>query len=112
MKTHSNPRLPAVVKQFFGASNRRDVAATAECFTSDATVNDQFGSHRGRAAIERWIAETTRKYEPTFLPLKPAATGAGLAMTVSVSGTFPGSPVQLCFHFRLRRRKIAAMAIE
>jgi hypothetical protein len=112
MKTPSVPRLPAVVKQYFGASNRRDVAAIAECFTREASIGDQFGSHRGRAAIQQWIEETTRRYQPTFLPIKPVATETDFAITVSVSGHFPGSPVLLDFHFRIRRRKIAAMAIE
>jgi ketosteroid isomerase-like protein len=112
MKTNSIPRLPAVVKRYFEASNRRDVAATADCFTRDAAVEDQFGRHDGRAAIQQWIEEITRKYQPTFVLLKPAATEADMALTVSVSGHFPGSPVQLDFHFRLRCRKIAAMTIE
>jgi ketosteroid isomerase-like protein len=112
MNPPSIPRLPAVVQHYFGASNRRDVAATVECFTGDATVNDQFGSHLGRASIQRWIEETTRKYAPTLLPLKATATAADLAVIVSVSGDFPGSPVQLNFHFRFRRRQIAALAIE
>jgi hypothetical protein len=53
-----------------------------------------------------------RKYAPTLLPLKATATTADLAVIVSVSGDFPGSPVQLNFHFRFRRRQIAALAIE
>ncbi|MDB6169626.1 MAG: hypothetical protein JWM88_2490 [Verrucomicrobia bacterium] len=112
MKTNSTLRPPAVVKRYFETSNRRDVAAITECFTRDAAVEDQFGRRDGRAAIQQWIEEITRKYEPTFVPLKPAATEADVAITVSVSGHFPGSPVQLDFHFRLRCRKIAAMTIE
>jgi hypothetical protein len=111
MKTISLP-LPVVVRRYFEAANRHDIAATAGCFTREAAVNDQFGCHDGRAAIWQWVEETTRKYEPTFLVLKPAETEADVAVTVSVSGHFPGSPVQLNFHFRFLGRKIAAMTIE
>ena len=112
MKTISFPRLPVVVSRYFEAANRHDISATTGCFTRAAAVHDQFGCHEGRAAIRRWVRETTRKYGPTFVLLKPAATDAHVAVTVSVSGHFPGSPVQLTFHFRLQRRKIAALTIE
>src|SRR5260370_32055743 len=100
MKAMPIPTLPAAVKRYFDAASRRDVAAIAECFTRDALVEDQFGRHDGRAAIQQWIEEIIRKYGPTFVLLRPAATDADVALTVSVSGHFPGSPVQLDFHFR------------
>jgi len=112
MTTGQIPRLPAVVKRYFEASNRRDAAATAACFATDGVLEDQFGQHVGRAEIEKRIIEINRRFRPAFALLRDQAAEEDVGLVVSVSGDFPGSPVQLDFHFRIRCRKIAALTIE
>ena len=106
------PNQPATLKRYFEATNRQEVAAAVGCFARDAVVEDQFGRYSGRDAIQEWVAETSWKYLPTLLVLREKPTDADMALTVSVSGHFPGSPVQLDFHFRLRGGKITALLIE
>jgi hypothetical protein len=112
MKTTPIPNLPATLKRYFEAVNRQEVAVAVGCFARDAVVEDQFGKHSGRDAVQEWVTETSGRYMPTFLVLREKATDADVGLTVSVSGHFPGSPVQLDFHVRLRGGKITALTIE
>ncbi len=75
-------------------------------------MNDHFGRHDGRVAIVQWIEDTARVYDPVFVLVKPAVTEGDAAVTVSLAGHFPGSPVQLDFHFWLRGQKIVALTID
>lgn len=47
-----------------------------------------------------------------FVVLRRIGTPADLGLAVSVSGTFPGSPAELGFHFRFRGGKISGLTIE
>jgi ketosteroid isomerase-like protein len=104
--------LPAMIKRFFEASNRHDTAATIGCFTRDVTLEDQFGEYVGRAAVENRLIEVNHKFRPAFAILRVKPTEADVGLVVSVSGDFPGSPVQLDFHFQLRGGKISALTME
>jgi ketosteroid isomerase-like protein len=106
------PILPATLRRYFEAINRQEVAAAVGCFARDAVVEDQFGNYSGRDVIQEWLTETSKKYLPTLLVLREKLTDADVGLIVSVSGHFPGSPVQLDFHFRLRGGKITALTIE
>jgi hypothetical protein len=103
---------PRVVIRYFEAMNRFDAVAAAECFTVDARLEDQFGPHVGRPAIQHWMLTIYRDYQITLLPLRRVASSADASMTVSVSGRFPGSPVEVDFHFRFRGRKIVRLTID
>jgi ketosteroid isomerase-like protein len=43
---------PAVIERFMEAAARRDYEIIAECFSEDATVEDEARTHRGRRQIE------------------------------------------------------------
>jgi len=111
MKT-TTINLPAAVTRYFEAANRFDVAAAVECFTGDATVHDENRNYAGREAICGWIAETSRKYQPRFTPMRSSVQGNQVNLSVAVSGQFPGSPVTLDYEMALRDEKIAALTIE
>lgn len=104
--------VPRVVLRFIDAMNRSDALEAIDCFTADASVDEQFGHHAGRAEIQQWILGVFREYQPTLLPLRPIVSGADASLAVSLSGRFPGSPVQLDFHFTLSGRKIARLTID
>ncbi len=104
--------LPAAVTRYLEAANRFDAPAAADCFAADASVHDENRKHVGRAAIRTWVAETSRKYRPTFTVLRATEAGDDVILSVAVSGQFPGSPVTLDYQLRLRDGKISTLTIE
>ena len=112
MSSCARPNLPDVVRRYFDAMNRHQIDAVVASFSPDATVEDQFGDHTGHVAIAAWLQDVTQRYEPTAIVLGVKSALTGLALRVSVSGRFPGSPVQLDFHFRLCAGKITKLTIE
>jgi hypothetical protein len=109
-----NPKakiLPPIVKRFLSASNRQDATRAAACFSPAATVRDEDRDYEGREAIHRWIAATSRRYQPTFIPLRSFARDDLIRVQVAVSGQFPGSPVTLDYELRVQHGKISALTI-
>jgi len=77
----------------------------------NAVVQDEGNTHRGSEAIARWIGETTLTAHPVVEPLRSAAVEGRLLVTAKVSGSFPGSPVDLNFEFTLAKGKIVKLQI-
>ena len=103
--------LPAPILGYFQAQNSGETDAFLDLFTADAVVADEGQEHRGDA-IRTWINGAITRYHP----LHAEVTGleAADSQTVAIaqlSGSFPGSPVQLRYHFTLRDGKIAALSI-
>jgi hypothetical protein len=104
--------LPAVVTDYLKAANRFDATAAALCFATDASVRDEDKEYSGRDAIHSWVAETGRKYRPAFTVMRVSTRGDDVSLSVAVAGQFPGSPVTLEYHVRLRNGLISALTIE
>ena len=102
--------LPANVTRYLEAANRFDAAA--DCFTADAAVHDENRDYLGRDAICAWVADTSRKYRPAFAVMRALVNEGDVTLSVAVSGQFPGSPVTLDYHLRLRDGKILTLTIE
>ncbi len=94
------------------AANRFDATAAADCFTTDASVNDENQDYVGRDAIRAWVAETGRKYRPVFTVMRASVRDDDVSLSVAVSGQFPGSPVTLDYRLRLRDGRISVLTIE
>lgn len=103
----NSAKVPVVVRRFFDAANRFDLAA-ADCFTADATVRDERREYVGPGAIRAWIAE----YRPKFVVMRAKIHGSTVALSVRVSGHFPGSPIELDYALTLRDDKISVLSIE
>jgi ketosteroid isomerase-like protein len=103
--------LHSTLEQFFAATNRHDVAALIADFSEDAVVKDEGHEHRGAPAIREWMNETIRKYAFKVEPTKVAYASDRTAVTVTVSGTFPGSPIALTYWFKLDGQKITRLEI-
>ena len=103
--------LPQIARRFLAAANRWDATLAAACFAPAATVRDEDRDYEGREAIRRWIADTSLRYQPTFVPLRSFVSDDVARMQVAVSGHFPGSPVTLDFELRVRHGKISALTI-
>lgn len=106
--------LPPVIETYFRTANAHDAQAVADCFAPDAIVVDEQREIRGPDAIRRWKEASNAQYAPHMEPLalhEEAETGRTI-VTASISGTFPGSPVDLKFAFTLEQGRIARLEID
>ena len=103
--------LPLPIDLYVRAENLGDTQLLSECFAPDAMVHDEGHTYSGLAAIQKWKAETKRKYRHTVEPLAIAHRDGRTILTAKVAGNFPGSPVTLEFRFTLDGEKIVALDI-
>ncbi|HZM58370.1 MAG TPA: nuclear transport factor 2 family protein [Vicinamibacterales bacterium] len=102
--------LPAPVAAYF-AADTTGAEAVAQCFTDGAVVIDERQEHRGRTAIARWKADASAKSRYSVERLGAHVPGDQTTVTGRVTGDFPGSPVDLQYHFTLEGDKIAWLEI-
>jgi ketosteroid isomerase-like protein len=99
----------AFLESYFQAANAHDVAGTLHHFAADAVVQDEGKEHHGTEEIRRWLEDTNANYNPQSTILNGSASGDLGKAFVSVSGTFPGSPINLTFNFALANGKIQSL---
>jgi ketosteroid isomerase-like protein len=104
--------LPKPIAAYFAAENSDDAGMLANCFTTDAVVQDERQTIRGLAAIKQWMEETHRKYQHRVVPLASRPTSGNIVVTSRLTGRFPGSPIELQFLFTLEGEKISALEIR
>ena len=102
--------LPGPVAAYF-AADRQDGEAVARCFTEAAVVKDEGRTYRGRAAIRQWKEEASARYQYTSEPFACELGDGVVVVTSRLTGTFPGSPVNLRFFFVLEGDMIASLEI-
>ena len=102
--------LPGPVAAYFRVDDGR--AAVAQCFTVNAVVKDEGHTYTGRAAIERWQADASAKYQYVSEPLAYEEKDGRVVVVSRVSGNFPGSPIKLRYSFELAGDKIASLEIS
>lgn len=93
--------LPKVITGLIEAQDNFDSAAYANCFSEKAVVFDEGKTYTGKAEIEKWIAGANEKYKTVMKPLGYEENGKVSILTAENSGTFPGSPVILKYHFEI-----------
>lgn len=91
--------LPNVLTDLIKAQNEFDAVAYANLFSETAEVFDEGKTHKGRFEIERWIDHSNKNYQSVMRPLEYTENGITSILTAECSGTFPGSPITLKFHF-------------
>jgi hypothetical protein len=101
--------LPKVVAELIKAQNDFDSAAYANCFAETAVVYDEGRTHTGKAEIESWIDEANKKYQAVMKPL--AYSAAEHTLKTEVSGTFPGSPIVMTYHYTFEEGLIRSLKI-
>jgi hypothetical protein len=104
--------LPPVIQKYIEASNAHDVKAILACFADDAIVRDENETRSGKSKIERWLTTTIEKYNFQFKPRRSQERDNETVVTVEISGTFPGSPISLDYHFAIGSGKIASLTID
>ena len=102
--------LPGPVAAYF-AADKEDGEAVARCFTEAAVVKDEGRTYRGRAAIRQWKEDVSTRYQYTSEPLACEQRDGTVVVTSRLTGTFPGSPLNLRFFFALEGDKIASLEI-
>ena len=104
--------LPDPVARYLKASAELDAEGALAPFAPDAVVVDEGRTREGAAEIADWIAQAAVavKARPTVLSVD-TEDGAHL-VRASVSGDFPGSPVDLTFRFRLSADGISRLEIR
>ena len=85
--------------------------AVSQCFTENAVVKDEGHTYQGRAAIKKWKADASAKYQYTCEPFACEEKDGRTVVTSRLIGNFPGSPVDLRFFFELEGDKIASLEI-
>jgi SnoaL-like domain len=104
--------LPMIIATYLAAANEgRDDSASA-CFTENARVQDENHDHVGHTAIRQWVSEATAKYHPKTEILHVTENEGTYLVSTRVSGSFPGSPVELDFSFTLADEKISNLSIQ
>ena len=104
-----NIDLTPPIAAFFQAFNAHDVDALVALFAGDALVADEGQEHRGTAAIKGWIQKVYAEYVPHAEVTDRANADNEIVVSAQVSGTFPGSPIQIRYHFKLKDDKIIAL---
>ena len=102
--------LPEPIAAYFTA-DKGDSDAISQYFTENAVVKDEGRTYHGRAAIKKWKADASTKYQSTSEPLACERKDAMTVVTSRLTGNFPGSPVNLRFFFELEGDKIALLEI-
>jgi ketosteroid isomerase-like protein len=103
-------QLPKPLAAYFDA-DRNDPDAVARCFSEDAVVTDEGRTHTGRAAIQAWKRQATAKYRYTCEPTAAEQKDGRILVTCRLTGSFPGSPLNLRYFFKLAGDEIAALEI-
>jgi ketosteroid isomerase-like protein len=104
--------LPEPVANFLVADRAKDPDLVARCFTNDAFVHDEGKDYRGVDAIKAWSQGAFTKYEHVIEPLDATVATDTVNLHARLSGSFPNSPVELDFSFRLANDKIARLEIN
>src|ERR1700682_2228846 len=104
-------RLPKPLAAYLAASNTHNIDAMLAGFSDGAIVRDEGQERRGLAAIREGMEETVRKYQFKVAVKGLTEVTGQLVVTGRVSGTFPGSPVDLRYFFTLDANKIERLEI-
>ncbi|MPS73571.1 MAG: nuclear transport factor 2 family protein [Chryseobacterium sp.] len=101
--------LPNVIQELVKAKNSFDSAAFAECFAEKAVVFDEGKTHTGRKEIEQWIDRSNKQHQDTLEPVDYDEKED--ILSAKVTGSFPGSPLVLKFHFKIVDGKIQNLKV-
>nr|WP_314626762.1 nuclear transport factor 2 family protein [uncultured Noviherbaspirillum sp.] len=104
-------QLPLPIAAYLEAANANDPLALANCFTTDAIVQDEAQEYRGIDAILAWKDKTDALYRPIVEARRIEGDALAYRLHARVSGNFPGSPAMLAYRFVLRGDRIAALEI-
>lgn len=106
----SSLALPETIAAYFAAQHDPD--ALARCFTAHAVMKDDGRTYTGVDAIKAFMAEASARYSATSVPVASEREDGFQLVRAKVSGSFPGSPIDLSYRFRLERGLIESLEIK
>ena len=104
--------LPKPIEVYFSSENAHDISAVEQCFAANAVVRDERQTIRGLDAIRAWRTETAEKYSHTVEPIAMSTRDGRMIVRAKVTGTFPGSPIELDHIFELDADRIMTLEIR
>lgn len=104
-------QLPKILEKYIEASNEKDVKKFVSCFASSAIVHDEGELRTGIDQISEWFLKTRSKYNFTTEALQCEESKDGVVLTAKVTGTFPGSPINLRYNFKMQSGLIEQLRI-
>ncbi|MCU7251345.1 nuclear transport factor 2 family protein [Pseudomonas koreensis] len=111
--SHPASTLAPAIVAYIDAANARDTTQVASFFAEDANVFDEGRHQIGPQAIAHWMQDTARRYQPRVEVLGVQLRTGKVLVQGLISGTFPGSPLELRYTFRLNEQgKIARLDIS
>ncbi|WMT92673.1 nuclear transport factor 2 family protein [Pelagibacterium sp. H642] len=100
--------LPQPIARYFAAGSPQEIT---DCFADGAEVFDEGRRHHGRDEILRWREEVSKiSFDQEILSVR--GEGETFVIKCQVSGSFPGSPIELDHIFVLSGDKIGSLGIE
>lgn len=104
--------LPQAIAGYVEAANAQAPERLAAFFNPDATVFDEGSVRRGREEIAAWARDTGMRYGSIIEPACLAEADGRHTLRAVVRGRFPGSPINLNFHFQLQSGAIQSLEIK
>lgn len=104
--------LPQSIADYYAGKNARDYTKALSGFAPEAAVSDEERQHVGAEAIQRWMEATAAEYNDQSQVRGSTTDGDRTVVTAEVSGTFPGSPIELRYAFTLKDGLITSLAID
>ncbi len=98
-----------LAEQYIAASDVHDVQAALQFFAEDAVVHDEGGEHRGKDAIRQWMEDANAKYNTRYTVRSISESDDEVVVVACVSGTFPGSPIEMPFLFTMGSGHVVAL---
>lgn len=82
--------------------NNEDRTPALASFADNAHETDDGHDYHGTTEIQTWLTNAAREYTFTVTPTSAHTDSTNhTTVTCHVAGTFPGSPVDLDYHFHL-----------
>jgi ketosteroid isomerase-like protein len=103
--------LPKVITNLIDAQNSHDGVAYAACFSDTAVVFDEGQTHKGKVEIQHWIEKSNQENQTMLKPVSFEEGENDAVLKGEISGTFPGSPAILNFHFVFQEELIKSLKI-
>ena len=104
-------KLPPIIADLLTAQEKYDSKAFSECFSDDAVVFDEGKTYRGKKEVRQWNEMTNTRYKTKYEPLEVTNKGDKITLKAKISGTFPGSPAIIKYHFETKNGKITSLQI-
>jgi SnoaL-like domain len=104
--------MPPALATYFSAEETADIDVLERCFEPDAVVRDEGQVVRGLDAIKAWKLAARAKYRYRVEPLSVSREGATATVLARLTGSFPGSPVEVTYRFGLAGDKVASLEIR